>query len=231
MLTVISRIQNLVAINTNCGGTLYNMNEQVTSVTKQFNWSSVTEKEQFCGPAEEAHWDTFFNSSRKPSEFSINFDCITTTTFSWFLVFTPISSDLCMENHRLVGAMASCSGSPSAAVHLAEPLDSVLQSAAPHQRQTCSRSLAIPEFLKSNSVIGHHVAKGVVSHGCAFLVSCLVRASSPPPGFWNKTTNNPSWSWWYSTLSSLSEGNPKSKGSIKNWHSSVKAEKTEDGHV
>lgn len=101
--------------------------------------------------------------------------------FSWFLLSTPTSSNLYMENHRLVAAMASCSGSPSAAVRLAEPLDSVLQSAAPHQRDSCSCSLASPEFfLELNSVIGHHVAMGIVSCGCAFLVSCLVRAPSLP---------------------------------------------------
>lgn len=75
--------------------------------------------------------------------------------------------------------MAPGSGSASAAVHLAEPRVSVLQSAATHQGQSCSRSLASPGFLKLNSVIGHHVAKGVVSCGCAVLVSCLGRASSP----------------------------------------------------
>lgn len=45
MLAVISRIQNLVAIKSlqpTVVGSFYNINEQVTSVTKRFNQSPVT---------------------------------------------------------------------------------------------------------------------------------------------------------------------------------------------
>lgn len=111
VITIINRIQNLIAIKSLQATAMGFLSYAWTgsSCSQSVNQNGIAEQRHqlLPGLAETVHWGAFFSHSRRASESSIDFDYSMTTTSPWFLVSSSASSDLYMWNHRLAGAIAS----------------------------------------------------------------------------------------------------------------------------